>query len=113
MRHLEELDDGAEAGAVEEAPHDDGDDSWNGVGHKGGEPEEAAEPDHGGIHQQRNDQREDHHHRNLHQAEEDDAPDAIQELRIMQRLKVIIRARPDDLWGAKAQTAALDPVEAL
>ena len=50
MRHLEELDDGAEAGAVEEAPHDDSDDTRDGVGHEGGESEEAAEPDHSGIH---------------------------------------------------------------
>src|SRR5690348_2530480 len=113
MRHVEELDDGAEARAVEEAPHDDGDDAWDGVGHEGGEPEEAAEADHGGIHQQRNDQREDHHHRNLHQAEEDDAPDAIQELWIAQRPKIVICSRPDNLWRTKSQPAALDPVEAL
>src|SRR5262249_33383129 len=113
LRQLEELDDGAEARAIEEAPHDDGDDAWYGVGDEERQPEEATQSDDGGIHQERERQGGRHHHGYLHGAKQDHAPDAVKELRVAQRLEIVVRARPDDFWRAKAQAVALEPVETL
>ncbi len=90
MQRDEGLNDRAKAGAVEESPHDRGDDAWHRIGDEEREPEEAPEPDERRIHQEGQQQRENHLDGNLHRPEDDDALDAIPEGGIMQRFDIVL-----------------------